>query len=276
MLLNAKENLASSSRDILNHNLKDLNITLKKFNYPKIALKELQSKNRFVLINGKDLYAAYKGQNGYTQADKKLRSIMALYKLKVTLIAQKAVHIAKMEELKGKKIAFLGEMSLSVTKPVLDALKLSTKGDVLDLNQSIHALKNKEIDILFMLSTDNSPALHQILETTDTHLQSLKSKTITQLIRSSDVYSKAKIPKELDKHINSDIITVGVKMILATSANSDKALVYALTRKILQIFDQLKKRDPLYRNLSRKSALEELAIPQHSQAIKAFNETPDR
>ncbi len=272
MLLEAENNLSSKQTINLENISKDLNISIKKLN----NLTKLKSKNDFVLLNGKELYSAYKGKGGYKKAHNNIRSIMALYKLKITLITQKEINITKNEDLKGKKIAFFDDMSLSVTKPILDTIEVGTKGEILDLNKSIKAIQDKKIDVLFMLSTDNYPALHKILNSTNTHLQSFRSKKITQLIRSSHFYSKATIKKELDKHINSDIITIGVKMILATSIESDKELVYKFTKKLLKSFEELKKSDPLYSNLSRKSALEELAIPQHPQAIKAFNETPDK
>ena len=64
--------------------------------------------------------------------------------------------------------------------------------------------------------------------------------------------------------------SLGVKAVLVTREDMADDAVTAVTLAVLDNFDEFKESHPAYKDITKESLLEGLAVPQHPAAIAAF------
>jgi TRAP transporter TAXI family solute receptor len=243
---------------------------------PSIYTHSIKEKNSNFISLEKNLtdFAIVKGNQAY-EAHKtmpNLRSIAALYPELLTFVVQKDSNIKSLSD-KNIKIAYVGEDTKEILTYIYKKLDLNISSLIkLEQNQTTTMLQNGSIDGYIGLFAHPSDILKEQSEKTDIKLINLRAKAYNQLIRSNSFFLKSRINKDIYNIQDHDIETIGVKTLLITTKECDEKKVFEITKTILDNIDKFKKLDPIYKNLSKKDLLEELVLPQHTGAIKAFND----
>jgi TRAP transporter TAXI family solute receptor len=218
----------------------------------------------FTIVKGNRAYEAYK-------TTPNLRSIAALYPELLTFVVKKDSTITSLSD-KDIKIGYVGQDTKYLLDYIYKKLDLNASNLIeIDQNQTTQMLKNNSIDGYIGLFVHPSTILKDQSSKIDIRFINFRQKVYNQLIRSNSFLLKAKIKKDSYHIQNHDVITLGVKTLLLTSKDCDDEIVYKLTKSLLDNMDKLKNLNPIYKNISKKDLLEELVIPQHNGAIKAFN-----
>jgi len=235
--------------------IKQTNSPVKSLNNPDIT---------FAIDKGDQVYEASKSMP-------KLRSIAALYPELLTFITKKESNISSLSD-EHLKIGYIDKDTKKTLTYIYEKLNLPISTLIkIDQNQTTKLLNTKEIDAYIGLYEYPSKKIYHDINQTKLKFIQLEGKQYNQLIRSNSFLLKSKIKKDVYNVNDSDITTIGVKTILLTTEDCDDDLVYELTKAILDNLDKFKKLHPVYKNLSKKDLLEELVVPQHKGAIKAFN-----
>ncbi len=204
-----------------------------------------------------------------------LRSIVALHKLLLFYITDPKSQCTRLEMCKGKSVhvAYHIDNSQGLIEIVRDKLKLPST-TLVDLNDTAleKALKKREVVGALYIDREPSAYVASLLQTTHMTLHQLEGKPYSQLVRQYPYLSKTRIDAQAYPSLDHSIITLSLKSLLVTNKDHDEASVYHLTQLILRHMQAFQKRSPIFDRMSRKTLLEELAIPQHRGAFKAFNE----
>jgi TRAP transporter TAXI family solute receptor len=244
---------------------KDKNISYHSVDLKNPTLISLEENlTNFAIVKGNQAYEAHKTMPN-------LRSIAALYPELLTFVVRKDSNIKSLSD-KNIKIAYVEEDTKEVLDYIYKKLDLNISTLIkLDQNQTTAMLRNGSIDGYIGLFTHPSSILKKQSEKIDIKFISFREKSYNQLIRSNTFFLKSKIKKDNYNIQEHDIETIGVKTLLITTKDCDEKIIFKITKAILDNIDKFKKLHNIYKDISKKDLLEELVLPQHSGAIKAFN-----
>ena len=85
-------------------------------------------------------------------------------------------------------------------------------------------------------------------------------------------FSPYTIPKGTYANQDADVVTVGLPMILFTSADADEDLVYTVTKTIYENDDYMKQVHSSFKEFSRDKMHQGNAIELHPGAVKFYKE----
>ncbi len=221
----------------------------------------------FAIVDADELKEKYDNNS-------KLYSIAALYKKMLHFVVNPNSKIASLQEIKDDKfhIGYVKRNSRYLLQVISKKFDIdSSKFIDIDANQTLQMMKSGKLDGYITVVPNPCRALQNDLNNSNYKVLQVSGKPYNQIIRSNDFLLKDKIKKESYKNQDYDIISLGIKSILVTSKLTEKRKVYDLTDAIIKNIDKFKTLDPIYHNISKKELLEEMVIPQHKSAIKAFN-----
>ncbi len=229
-------------------------------------LQKLESNTtHFALLNADIAHAAHESTLP------QLRALFALYPKIITLVARKDSAIRHFNDITNNTFTIYYDAKETISiEHLLGSFKLTPRGSYQTWQEVEKLLANKKIDAFITLIAHPNAKLAQLLEDTGARLIPLFGKKFDQLNQDTPYYLKSGIPKGL-YHLPKDIKSVGLKYLLVTTADENSSEVKSIVSDIIKHQEMLKKSDPLLRGLSIKNMLENLAIPQHKSAIKAFN-----
>jgi TRAP transporter TAXI family solute receptor len=234
-------------------------------------LSQLHEQNlSLAIVNSHCAYYAYQGEEAFAKkAFSNLRSIVALYPKILTLIVSTKSGITSFEDIK-KSLPKLATTSLTCDY-ILNFLNLHINQHTLSIQNAATALKEGKIDGFFTLVAHPNREIARLTKEQNITFVPLYGKRFDQLNNDYPFILKSGIPKGLYPGVTDDIKSIAIKALLVTTKESNESIIYNLTKNILENMQRLKTSDPIYRGISKKSLLEELSIPQHQGAIKAFN-----
>jgi TRAP transporter TAXI family solute receptor len=233
----------------------------------------------FAIVQSDSAYEAYHGQGRFRgKAVKGLRSVMALYPELLTLVVRRDAGIHKLTDIRGKRID-LGAPGSGTRMTVTALLKafgikrrdLAKAGEI-GSAQGPTLLKDGKYDGYFGVFGHPAPNIEDAANLVKIDLIPITGKPVKRLIDRHPYYVHGVIPGSLYRGVRHPTPTLGVEALLVTSDKLPDAVVYALTKTLLDNLGRLKKLHPVFHDLSERSLLKGLAIPQHPGAIKAFKE----
>jgi TRAP transporter TAXI family solute receptor len=235
-------------------------------------LVQLHEQNlSLAIVDNHCAYYAYKGEKVFEkQGFSNLRSIVSLYPKVLTLIVSDKSGISNFEDIKQKSPK-LATTSLTC-EYILDLLDLHLQHNKLSITEAKRALREGKIDGFFALVAHPNREIEALYQEQHITFIPLYGKRFDQLNNDYPFILKSGIPKGLYKGLDSDIKSIAIKALLVTTKESNETVIYNLTKSLLKEMNTLKTANPIYRGISKKSLLEELSIPQHKGATKAFND----
>jgi TRAP transporter TAXI family solute receptor len=249
------------------------------FNVDAIMAGELD----FGLIQSDRQYQAINGLAEWKQKGKQqdLRSVFSIHPESVTLVAAVDAGIAKLEDLRGKRVS-IGNPGSGERQNAIDAL--SAAG--IDVNSDLVAesvsaseapglLQEGQIDAFFYTVGHPSGAIKEAATgARKVLLVPVSGRGIDKLIADYPYYAEATISAGLypQAQNDSDVKTFGVKATLVTSAKVADEVVYAIAKEVFDNFEQFKKLHLAFAALTKDSMLEGQSAQIHPGAMKYYRE----
>ena len=227
-------------------------------------------------------YQAYHGLAEWSDAGGQavLRSVFAIHPESITLIASEESGIARVEDLRGKRVNLgnPGSGQLQNSRDVLRAVGITEDDITAEYVKAVEApglLQDERLDAFFY--TVGHPN-GNIKEATSGRIKvvivPIEGPAIEKMLREFPYYAKSVIPKAFyPSALNEeDIPTVGVKATFVTSKDVPPGIVYAITKEVFENLEDFKELHPAYAVLTPENMLEGLTAPIHQGALRYYNE----
>lgn len=239
-------------------------------------------KRPFGIAQSDRLHKAFVGEGFWEDKgpQKDLRTVFSIYPEYVTLIAAVDAQITSLADLEGKRV-HVGTRrgdGMSVTVGEL----LDSAG--LDIDRDIKAQYGKSREAPFKLHEGSLDAFFFIVAhpngmSTEAILGKRKTKFIDirlpeGFLRKYPYYIKGRIPMSLYPRATntSDVDTIGVTAVLFTSTKVPDAMVYRVTKRMIENFDEFKSKHPAYQLMTTETMLSGTTAPWHPGALEYFRE----
>ena len=224
-------------------------------------------------------YQAVNGEGKFADAPvPELRSVMAIYPELLALVVRDDAGISSLEDIKGKRINIdvPGSGTRMTAEEVLAAsgIQMSDLALVNELKSSEGPtmLKDKKVDGYFGMFGHPTANIKDAANSVGIDLVPIDGHGIDQMIADYPYFAKGTILSEYYEGVDADVPSIGVKAVLVTRENMADDAVTALTTAILDNFDEFKESHPAYKNITKESLLDGLAVPQHPAAKAVFDE----
>lgn len=225
------------------------------------------------------LMHAARGTNLFHAAgpDENLRAVMALHAEPLTLIARTGADIAGPDDLKGKRVGIgpaftyqrvLMEAMLRAWDIDNDDMALVLEGTA---TEQFSALCAGEIDVAAIVTAHPSPVLAETMQRCDLKLVPVVGDELDDLLEARPDLSVARIPGGLYTGAPDEIMSFGLRAILATTINVEDALVRDVTEAILDSMADFTRQHPVLSGIdAHDMATAGIAIPLHHGAEAAY------
>ncbi len=229
-------------------------------------------------------YWAYTGTGLYTGEDKRsnLRAIASLYPEAIHIIVRKDANITNISQLTGKRVSLGANKSgtLQGAKLVLEAYGVSEdkmKVQYLNSTDSIKALLKGKLDAVFFTVGMSSPILTQLFKNSDDFtLLSIGKSQRQAIFKQGHYFSPFTIAENTYKGVPKTE-TISVYALWLTTANTDKKLVYELTKALWgDMAKQLFASSLIGHHITVEDSLKGIGIPMHSGAKQYYDEIGKR
>lgn len=237
----------------------------------------------FGLVQSDRQYQAVNGLAEWKQKGKQedLRAVFSIHPECLTLVAAADAGIAKIEDLKGKRVN-IGNPGSGHRQNAIDALTAAGIDYNTDLiAESVNAveapalLQEGRIDAFFYMVGHPSGAIKEATAgARKVRFVPVAGPGIDKLIAGNAYYARATVPAGLypKAQNDADVETFGVRATFVSSVRVDDALVYTITREVFENFEHFKKLHPAYAMLTKAGMLEGQSAEIHPGAMKYYKE----
>lgn len=223
---------------------------------------------------------AIKGQGKFT-ASLPVRALTVLYPNHIHVVTVDGTGIAKVEDMKGKRVSVgsAGSATEVFAVRVLEAAGLNAEKDIikekLGAAESVNAMKDRKIDAFFWVGGLPTAAITDLAATPNTKIKFLESAGYVGKMNEKygPLYAAATIPLATYKGMDADAKNITVWNILAVPEAMPEDLAYKLTKLIIEKRDDLGIVHAEGKNINAESQTNKFAgIPFHKGSLKYFAE----
>nr|WP_269748816.1 TAXI family TRAP transporter solute-binding subunit [Lysinibacillus timonensis] len=221
---------------------------------------------------------AYYAKNGELMfegaAMDNLVAIGGLYPETVQLVTTANSGITSFDDLKGKKVS-IGAPGSGVYANAEQLLEIHglTTDDIqvqnLDFGESTDGLQSGQIDAAFVTAGYPTAAVEALSATTDVVIVPVAPEKAEELIAKYPYYALDTVPAGT-YGLESDVPTVSVLAMLATTADLPEDVVYGIAKAVWGGADSISHAKGAF--IKTETALDGIGIPVHPGAEKYFNE----
>lgn len=226
-------------------------------------------------------YQAYHGEAEWAELgpQESLRSVCARHTEMVTLVAAVDSGIARLSDLKGKRVNIgnPGSGQRGNAFDILAAAGIDWETDFtaasVKASESSVMLQDGRIDAFFYTVGHPNGAITEA--TAGRRAVALVPiDTMEALIHERPYYMAAAIPiKYYDQVKNeADVPTIGIRTTLVTAASVSPEVVYTVTKTIFEHLDVLRQQHPALADLDKEGMLDGLFAPIHEGAMRYYRE----
>lgn len=228
------------------------------------ALKD--KKVDFAIINSDNAYDMKK-------SSPRLKSVVALYPKMLAFITKKGSNITSVLDLNDKKIeaCYTCKGTQSLCKKIFSAWDINHEYAPVPFAEAKEQLEDGKVKGVFSLVGHPDLELEKLNNELSITFVPLFGKKFDQLRNDYPFILKGGMPEDVYQGLEQDIKSIGIKALLVTREDVNESVVQTVTQTILDNMKDIKKRNFIYRGISKKTLLEGLILPQHKGAIKAFN-----
>jgi len=221
---------------------------------------------------------AWKGTNTFEKEGKvdSFRVLGGLYAEAVQLITMDP-EIKTVADLAGKPVS-IGAPGSGVYFNAIDVLKAAglTEQDISaqyqSFNDSVESLKDGKIKAAFIVAGAPTPAVVELMTTTDAYLVPIDGDVATAVMANCPYYTAYTIPAGTYEGQDKDVATITVKATMIVSADLDEDTVYNLTKAIFDNIEAIKGEHAKGAELSLENATSGMTAPFHKGAARYFGE----
>ena len=208
-----------------------------------------------------------------------LRALFSLHGEPFTLVARRDSGIARLDDLKGKRVNIGNPGSgQRATMEVVMSAKGWTKGDFLlaeelPASQQSLALCHGRVQAMVYTVGHPNPSVGQAVGLCDAIVVAVTDAVIDKLVGDNPYYTFATIPGGMYQDNPDDVMTFGVRATVVSSAEVDADLIYAVVKAVFENLDEFRRMHPAFGLLDAKSMVSEgLSAPLHVGARKYYEE----
>ena len=256
----------------------DIDITVLKSEGSVENLEWLRDGKADLCIAQSDIvYYAYNGLGKFREKIANINIISSLYTEAVHILIRNPLYIKNIADFRGKRISIgpPGSGTESNARAILEALGITESEFILlnlNFEDSITALKENKVDVVFITSGVPSDAVKKMLALNIGYLFEIKSDIVQRLIDVEPFFIVTTIPAGTYNHQDEEITTIGVSALLVGRTDLDDALVYNLTKLIFTQSKGIAQFHEKGKDISLKSALKGATIPIAHGANRFFKE----
>ena len=221
---------------------------------------------------------AWEGTRSFESEGKidSFRVVAGLYAEAVQLITMDE-SIKSVADLKGKSVS-IGAPGSGVYFNAIDVLAAAglteqdIKAQYQSFGDSTEALKDGKIDAAFIVAGPPTPAITELVTTSDAYLVPIDGKIAETVMANCPYYTEYTIPAGTYKGTDKDVKTVAVKATLIVDASLDETTVYNITKAIFDNVEAITAENAKGAELSIETATEGMTAPFHAGAAKYYAE----
>ncbi|MDO9284318.1 MAG: TAXI family TRAP transporter solute-binding subunit [Aquabacterium sp.] len=224
---------------------------------------------------------AYKGEDKFKGNKVPLKTLMILYPNRMHVVSVEGRGIAKMADLKGKRVSTgsPGSATEVMAFRLLEAAGLDKDKDLkrerLGVAESVNAIKDGKIDAFFWVGGLPTAGVTDLANTPGTKLKMVDHAEAVAAMNKKygNLYVEDVIPKETYRGMDADNRQATVMNILVAHENMDEKTAYNIVKTIFDKRDDLiavHKEAANFRLENQKAAA--TPIPFHPGALKYFAE----
>ena len=208
---------------------------------------------------------------------KNFRAIGGLYEEALQIVTLDE-SIQSVSDLKGKTVSIGAENSGVAINAmnVLDVYGLRTGEDIetvhLSFTDSITAMKNGEVDAVFIVSGAPTVVVEDLIATEEVHLVNIDAEKVAELQQLYPYYNKYVILSGTYAGLDRDVTTVSIQATMIVSADMAEEDVYNLTAGIYDNVENVSVIMARAIDMSVENATTGITVPFHTGAAKYFAE----
>ena len=244
------------------------------------SLGSIQNLNRLVageahvaIVQGDVLFNAYKGRREFARPLGKLRALAVLYPETIHVVARKQAGIARLEDLRGKRVVLGAEGSgaASTARMLLESHGVEPRSvEVwhLSVEETLSRFRLGAIDAFFHVGAAPAKPVTEALEAGGVLVRISEERTHGLLFKSPYLALRS-IPKAA-YGLERDIPAVTVDAVLIAREDVDGNDAYQLLRLLFNARDKLAAIHPRAGEFTASSAAEGIKVPLHPGAMTYY------
>jgi TRAP transporter TAXI family solute receptor len=224
---------------------------------------------------------AYKGNDKFTGKPVPVRTLMILYPNRMHVVTIEGTGIAKMADLKGKRVSTGsgGSATEVMAFRVIEAAGLDKDKDMkrerLGVAESANALKDRKIDAFFWVGGLPTAAVTDLASTPGVKIKLIDhADTVAKMNQKyGNLYIQDTISKDIYKGMDSDNKIATVNNLLVAHENMDEKTAYNIVKTFFDKRDELIRAHKEAENITMANQKSDASpIPWHPGAVKYFAE----
>jgi uncharacterized protein len=224
---------------------------------------------------------AYKGQDKFAGKPVPVRTLMILYPNRMHVVTIEATGIAKMGDLKGKRVSTGsgGSATEVMAFRVIEAAGLDKDRDLkrerLGVAESVAALKDRKIDAFFWVGGLPTAAVTDLANSPGVKIKMIDHADLVPAMNKKygNLYVKDAIGKDVYKGMEKDNPQATVMNLLVANQNMDDKTAYNIVKTIFDKLDEIKLVHKEAENFKLENQKADASpVPWHPGAVKYFAE----
>ncbi|MGB9790282.1 MAG: TAXI family TRAP transporter solute-binding subunit [Thermotoga caldifontis] len=270
--------LGAGMADIWNKNIKGMNAMVQSTGASVANINLLKNKEVDVIFVQNDVaYYAYNGVELFKEPFPQLRGLATLYPETVQIVALADRGINSVYDLKGKRVAVgaAGSGTEVNARQILAAAGITYKDitvQYLSFAEAANNLKDGNIDAAFVTAGHPTAAIVDLAAVRKIVLVPVAEEIIKALQKDYPFYVKIVVPAGTYKGVDTDVVTVAVKAMLAVREEMPEDLAYQLLKTMYANQQRLIEAHAKGELIIPETGKEGMSIPLHPGAEKFFKE----
>jgi TRAP transporter TAXI family solute receptor len=270
--------LGAGMADIWNKNIKGMNAMVQSTGASVANINLLRNKEVDLIFVQNDVaFYAYNGVELFKEPFPQLRGLATLYPETVQIVALADRGINSVYDLKGKRVAVgaAGSGTEVNARQILAAAGITYKDikvQYLSFAEAASNLKDGNIDAAFVTAGHPTAAIVDLAAVRKIVLVPVADEIIASLQKDYPFYVKIVVPAGTYKGVDTDVVTVAVKAMLAVRAEMPEDLAYQLLKTMYANQKRLIEAHVKGELIIPETGKEGMSIPLHPGAEKFFKE----
>jgi TRAP transporter TAXI family solute receptor len=270
--------LGAGMADIWNKNIKGMNAMVQSTGASVANINLLKNKEVDLIFVQNDVaFYAYNGVELFKEPFPQLRGLATLYPETVQIVALADRGINSVYDLKGKRVAVgaAGSGTEVNARQILAAAGITyndIKVQYLSFAEAANNLKDGNIDAAFVTAGHPTAAIVDLAAVRKIVLVPVANEIIASLQKNYPFYVKIVVPAGTYKGVDTDVVTVAVKAMLAVRAEMPEDLAYQLLKTMYANQKRLIEAHAKGELIIPETGKEGMSIPLHPGAEKFFKE----